>query len=201
MDTEVTGANSMVPDDPQWYVQKGSRVQGPYSADEVARFLLLGRVRNCDRVSRDGELWEPVTQVPELIPDELLDLNSDAGWERFVSARNTVDERDAANQTNPSQLAGRRQLDPSHRNWLRLGGARRNLDAGLDIDLADTTTPYAAYDLLPPSNLLREADRVRDDWNRSVQSPSSALPWSLLGVTLVVLGVGVYLNSVGVSPS
>lgn len=191
----------MVPDDPQWYVQKGARVQGPYSADEVARFLLLGRIRNCDRVSRDGELWEPVTQVPELIPDELLDLNSDAGWERFVSARNNSDERDPMNQLGPQPAEGRRQMDASQRNWLRLGGARRNLDSGLDIDLADAATPYAAYDLLPPPNRLREASRVRDDWNRDSQSPSGALPWSLLGITLVVLGVVVYLNSVGVSPS
>lgn len=191
----------MLPDDPQWYVQKGARVQGPYSADEVARFLLLGRIRNSDRVSRDGELWEPVTQVPELIPDELLDLNSDLGWERFVSARNEVDERDPRNQLQPPPVGGKRQLDKSQRNWLRLGGARRNLDAGLDIDLAETATPYAAYDMLPPPNMLREADRVRDQWNQGAQSPSGALPWSLLGVTLVVLGVVVYLNSVGVSPS
>lgn len=193
----------MVPDDPQWYVQKGARVQGPYSAEEVARFLLLGRIRNCDRVSRDGELWEPVTQVPELIPDELLDLNTDAGWGRFVSARNNSDERDPNNQsrTMPQQFVGRRQMDPIQRNWLRLAGARRNLDAGLDIDLAETATPYAAYDLLPPPDLLREADRVRDEWNRGTQSASGALPWSLLGVTLVVLGVVVYLNSVGVTPS
>ena len=53
----------MVTDESQWYVQKGSRVQGPFSTNEVGRFLLLGRVRNTDRVSRDGELWEPVTQA------------------------------------------------------------------------------------------------------------------------------------------
>lgn len=59
-----------------WYVKKGRRVQGPFEANEIARFLLLGRVRNTDRVSTDGELWEPVTQVPELIPDELLDFDA-----------------------------------------------------------------------------------------------------------------------------
>lgn len=83
----------MVTDESQWYVQKGSRVQGPFSTTEVGRFLILGRVRNSDRVSRDGELWEPVTQVPELIPEELLDLQSDDGWSRFLSARDANDER------------------------------------------------------------------------------------------------------------
>jgi len=83
----------MVTDESQWYVQKGSRVQGPFSATEVGRFLLLGRVRNTDRVSRDGELWEPVTQVPELIPEELLNLQSDEGWNKFLQVRRDEDER------------------------------------------------------------------------------------------------------------
>lgn len=83
----------MVSDESVWYVQKGSRVQGPYSAHEVGRYLLLGRVRNTDRVSRDGELWEPVTQVPELIPEELLDLDTDVGFQRFVDVRSRQDQR------------------------------------------------------------------------------------------------------------
>lgn len=83
----------MVADESQWYVQKGSRVQGPFSTNEVGRFLLLGRVRNTDRVSRDGELWEPVTQVPELIPEELLNLQSDEGWRQFLTVRSASDER------------------------------------------------------------------------------------------------------------
>ena len=83
----------MVADEQQWYVQKGARVQGPYSTTEVGRYLLLGRVRNTDRVSRDGELWEPVTQVPELIPEELLDLDNEYGWQRFLHARQRQDQR------------------------------------------------------------------------------------------------------------
>jgi len=57
-----------------WYVQKGTRVLGPFSEREVRRFVLLGRVRVADRVSLDRERWEPVTQVPELVPEELLSL-------------------------------------------------------------------------------------------------------------------------------
>jgi len=186
----------MVSNEPQWYVQKGARVQGPYSASEVGRFLILGRVRNSDRVSRDGELWEPVTQVPELIPDELLDLNTENGWDRFMSARGVMDERDPTAVPSASEHH-RREGESGQRKWLRLPGSRENVDNGVDIDLAEDMTPYAAYDMLPPRS-LREADRIRDDWNQNSQPISSALPWSLLGVTLVVLGVVVYLNSVGV---
>jgi len=100
----------MVADESQWYVQKGSRVQGPFTTNEVGRFLLLGRVRNTDRVSRDGELWEPVTQVPELIPDELLNLQSDDGWNQFLTTRSANDER----QSDVSVAADRRQIpDPT----------------------------------------------------------------------------------------
>lgn len=98
----------MVTDESQWYVQKGSRVQGPYTAHEVGRYLLLGRVRNTDRVSRDGELWEPVTQVPELIPEELLDLDTDVGYERFVNARSREDQR---TESNPIDIDRREDPD------------------------------------------------------------------------------------------
>ncbi|MFK7854101.1 MAG: DUF4339 domain-containing protein [Granulosicoccus sp.] len=100
----------MVTDESQWYVQKGSRVQGPFSTNEVGRFLLLGRVRNTDRVSRDGELWEPVTQVPELIPEELLNLQSDEGWNHFLTVRKSQDERHAEQ---PVEVERRTIPDPS----------------------------------------------------------------------------------------
>ncbi len=145
----------MVTDESQWYVQKGSRVQGPYSAHEVGRYLLLGRVRNTDRVSRDGELWEPVTQVPELIPEELLDLDTDVGFQRFVDARSRHDTRTEDNVVAPDRRA--------------------------EADKAMT-------------------EQLRADW--SVKNPEmtpagSALPWSLLGITLGALGIVLYLSSTG----
>jgi|GEM_PF-6659833 len=71
-----------------WFVQKGSRVQGPRKAGEIQRYLLLGRIRGSDRVSRDGKLWEPVTQVPELIPEEMLALDKDS-WSECLDSLNS----------------------------------------------------------------------------------------------------------------
>lgn len=139
-----------VSDDPQWYVQKGARVLGPFSVEEVGRFLLLGRVRNTDRVSRDGELWEPVTQVPELVPEELLDLDGTPGWQRFLAARNEQDER----HTQLAVLEDRR--------------AETDMSA-----------------------------RLREEWRRGDEGDApagSALPWSLFGVTLLALGVVIWMN-------
>lgn len=146
----------MVADVAQWYVQKGSRVQGPYSTHEIGRYLLLGRVRNTDRVSRDGELWEPVTQVPELIPEELLDLDSDIGWQRFVSARTREDQRSETNVVAPERRAEPNEMQ----------------------------------------------DQIHDDWAVNQQHPvpsagASALPWSLLGISVGALGIVLYLNSAG----
>lgn len=118
-----------------------------------------------------------------------------------MTARSNADQRAPGQQNSSISAEQRRQADSARKNWLRLSATRRSLDAGLDIDLAETTTPYAAYDVLPLPETLRQADWVRDDWNRDANANSSALPWSLLGVTLVVLGVVVYLNSAGVTPS
>ena len=139
-----------VSDEPQWYVQKGARVLGPFSAEEVGRFLLLGRVRNTDRVSRDGELWEPVTQVPELVPEELLDLDGTPGWARFLAARNEQDER--------------------------------------QVQLAVLEDRRSEEDM---------SGRLREEWRKGTTDDTPAhntLPWSLFGVTLLALGVVIWMN-------
>ncbi len=78
-----------------WYVRRSTAVQGPYSATNVQRYLLLGRLRLSDRVSADGRCWEPLTQRAELIPDEMRDLGTDEGRARFEAARRAIDERSA----------------------------------------------------------------------------------------------------------
>ena len=107
----------MVSDETEWYVQKGSRVLGPFSAGEIGRFLLLGRVRGTDRVSRDGELWEPVTQVPELVPEELLDLDADGGWSRFLAARASAEERETARPAVPERRVERDAAARVREEW------------------------------------------------------------------------------------
>jgi len=120
----------MTGEEQQWYVQSGSRVQGPFTTTEIGRYLLLGRVRNTDRVSKDGELWEPVTQVPELIPEELLDLNSEMGWNRFLDTRSTLDER-SGHPTGP--VEERRDPNASlgdvRAQWIQAQDLKKQLNA------------------------------------------------------------------------
>ena len=76
-----------------WYVRRGSAVQGPYASRQIARYLLLGRIRQTDRVSVDGELWQGLSEIPHLIPDEMKDLESEEGRARFLAAHLRADER------------------------------------------------------------------------------------------------------------
>ena len=87
-----------------WYVRRSTTVQGPYSAGVIQRYLLLGRLRLSDRVSADGRCWMPLTQRPELIPDEMRDLGTDEGRARFEAARRAVDER-SADREEPASTA------------------------------------------------------------------------------------------------
>lgn len=163
----------------QWYVQQGSRLQGPYTARDIGRYLLLGRIRRNDRVSRDGELWEPVTQVPELVPEELLDLGSEQGWQQYLEKYRSVDERTAVCSSHASHLD-----DPEFRapqfNHLEIDAERR---------------------LHTDETVKRE---VREEWSHTETTPQSRpvtqtislLPISLLGLTLVALLVVIYLNTV-----
>lgn len=163
----------------QWYVQQGSRLQGPYSTRDIGRYLLLGRIRRNDRVSRDGELWEPVTQVPELVPEELLDLDNEQGWQQYLEKYRSVDERTVVCSSPASHLD-----DPEFRapqfNHLEIDAERRvvsneaaNREVREDWSSAETTTPAR-----PPTQSI------------------SLLPISLLGLTLMALLVVIYLNTV-----
>ena len=104
-----------------WYVRRGNRVQGPYPPPQIERFLLLGRVLPTDRVSDDGERWCPLSEVPELIPDAVRSIDSEDGWNRFVEARNRVDERagDAVSALSPGELERRRLDDERHQLRIR----------------------------------------------------------------------------------
>lgn len=103
----------------QWYVRRGSTIQGPYDVDQLQRYLLLGRVRLTDRASPDGEHWYALTQCAELIPEEMRDLESEEGRERFEAARRAADERQAP-EAGADPMPGERADDlPLKLSWTR----------------------------------------------------------------------------------
>ena len=109
----------------QWYVLRDSRIQGPYTNTQLSRYMLLGRVRKNDRFSRDGESWQSVEAVADLIPEPLKRIDSEQGWQQYLLAKAAIDERgnrdDATDQTEGA--ADRRQkahddLSEFKREWL-----------------------------------------------------------------------------------
>lgn len=98
--------------DREWYVRRGSAVQGPYSRDQLRRYILLGRVRLTDRVSEDGARWFRLTQCLELIPEEMHDLGSEEGLARYEAARRALDERDPG-EDGKLRVGGERTSDPT----------------------------------------------------------------------------------------
>lgn len=60
----------------QWYVkQKSGRIQGAFMTSQIHELLILGRLKGDELVFREGQPEEPLSQVPELVPEELLTLH------------------------------------------------------------------------------------------------------------------------------
>ena len=69
-----------------WYLKTEAGVQGPFPSGAVRRSLLLGRLRVTDLVSTDGDTWQPIAEVPEVVPAELRGKKGE-GRERLDTAR------------------------------------------------------------------------------------------------------------------
>ncbi|MCC6207662.1 MAG: pentapeptide repeat-containing protein [Gammaproteobacteria bacterium] len=77
-----------------WYTRRGQVVQGPFPAGQISRYIILGRIQLTDEVSADGEVWVPLNQVPEIVPELVQsDLEDPSQRERLEAARRWEDER------------------------------------------------------------------------------------------------------------
>ena len=107
-----------------WYTRRGSEIRGPFPAGQITRFILLGRIRESDELSTDQQNWQPVSEVPVLIPEEMkADLDDAAAYERLMIARMREDERTARDRrgeeetTPPGVPRDRRRSDDDRRAW------------------------------------------------------------------------------------
>ncbi|MGD8569368.1 MAG: hypothetical protein PVJ39_14885 [Gammaproteobacteria bacterium] len=79
-----------------WYTRRDMEIRGPFPAGLVTRYILLGRIQETDQLSTDQVSWHPVSELPELIPDELkLDLSKPENREKLRRAQLREDERGA----------------------------------------------------------------------------------------------------------
>ncbi len=77
----------------QWYTRRSGVVRGPFSAEEISRHLILGRIRMDDEISQDRDRWQAAEHYGDLLPEELQNLNTWDDYQQFVIARMQVDER------------------------------------------------------------------------------------------------------------
>nr|WP_018871934.1 pentapeptide repeat-containing protein [Thioalkalivibrio sp. ALJ16] len=96
-----------------WFTRREDRVCGPYPEAAIGRFLILGRLRPDDSVSRDQETWWRIAQCPQLIPEELHNAHSPEGRERLDQARLREDERlrERRHGNPPAEILERRKGD------------------------------------------------------------------------------------------
>jgi hypothetical protein len=129
-----------------WFTRREGVIRGPFPAGEITRYILLGRIRLDDELSRDRATWMAARSLTGLLPHEMLSLSSWEDYQRYIEARMQVDERraDRRRDTCPRCVAApadrrvrvdRRQAE-SHRmlDWYVFGfqgpHARGNTTAG-----------------------------------------------------------------------
>ena len=55
-----------------WLVRQGGRTIGRYDAGAIREMVLNSQISGRDTVSEKGTSWEPLSQVPELIPTDAI---------------------------------------------------------------------------------------------------------------------------------
>jgi uncharacterized protein YjbI with pentapeptide repeats len=106
-----------------WYLRTNAGAQGPFPSGSVRRSLLLGRILMTDLVSVDGESWQPIADVPEVIPPELRNVEEGEN-PALYAARRREDERSGLDRRRGGgeRVAGkeRRRAEPEQVQQRRL---------------------------------------------------------------------------------
>lgn len=78
----------------KWYLRFHGEAVGPFPSFQIARYLLLQRLRHDDEISRDKLKWYSIGDVPEVWPEKRLAATgiSDAEKRRLEATRRWVEE-------------------------------------------------------------------------------------------------------------
>ena len=79
--------------DKYWYTRRDGVMRGPFSAENISRYILLGRIRMDDELSQDCETWVVAGHLDSLLPAELRSQSSWDDYQQLVMAHMKVDER------------------------------------------------------------------------------------------------------------
>ncbi len=105
-----------------WYSRREGVIRGPFTAELVTRYLLLGRIRLNDELSTDRTSWSPADSFADMLPSEVVNLGSWEDYQRLVEARMQVDERKSERRR--QACSNREKCHPER----RINGDRRRTD-------------------------------------------------------------------------
>jgi 5-methylcytosine-specific restriction endonuclease McrA len=82
-----------------WYTRRGGVMRGPFTAENISRYILLGRIDLDDELSQDRETWIVAGHLDSLLPAELKSQSSWDDYQKLVTAHMQADERKADRRT------------------------------------------------------------------------------------------------------
>lgn len=141
-----------------WYVRQGGRVRGPFPAGQISREILLGRLRDTDELSHDREHWQPLSALPQLVPDVMRHTDTEEGRQHLLLARLREDER-----LHDRRTAGTAEAEASQRH-----GDRRTVESFDVVAHRDRVSRWSTIENREERNLL--------------------LPAAVIMITLFILG-------------
>jgi len=130
-----------------WYVRKDGRIRGPLPAGQIAREILLGRIRDIDELSTDREHWRPLSALPQLAPGVMQHAGTVAGEQHLLLARLREDER-LHDRRGPGQVPA----DTNQRH-----GDRRTVESFDVVAHRERVARWAAEENKEERNLLLPA--------------------------------------------
>lgn len=77
----------------QWYTRREGVVRGPFSGENISKYILLGRIQLNDELSNDQQHWQEAGQISSVIPAAITRLTSWGDYHQYLEARMYADER------------------------------------------------------------------------------------------------------------
>ena len=130
-----------------WYVRKDGRIRGPFPAGQIAREILLGRIRDNDELSNDREHWRLLSALPQLVPGVMQHAGTVEGEQHLLLARLREDER-----LHDRRGPGHVPADTNQRH-----GDRRTVESFDVVAHRERVTRWAAEENKEERNLLLPA--------------------------------------------
>lgn len=116
-----------------WFVRRNGQVKGPYPSGTVRRFVLLGRVQMEDQISPNRKRWQPVAEVPEVIPPEVRKAFAEGDPEQLIVSRMREDERNGRERRVKSDDEVYRQRRKGERRQAELEIMQQHRKAKTDL--------------------------------------------------------------------